>query len=348
MKIRLISFTRNGAKLGHLLSIFLGEQGYASEAYIAGAFARETAIQSINEPLRDWTKKQFKEASGIIFIGAAGIAVRTISPFLKDKTTDPAVLVIDEKGKFVIPLLSGHIGGANELAYKIADHLGTIPVITTATDINRKFAVDLFAKNNNLYISCMAYAKAISAAILNEEQVGFDSEFPVIGTMPENLTKKKNCEYGICISLIDEKEARKIYDKTLRLIPRIVTLGIGCRKGKSSDEIEKVVFEALRECGISIYSVANVASIDLKRKETGLLEFCNKAKVEFITYPLAKLEKLQGSFCESDYVKAVTGVGNVCERAAILGSGNGILIMKKYAKNGVTVGIAKRDWSVSF
>lgn len=345
MKISLISFTRNGANLGHLLSLFLNEQGNDAMAYTTGDYGKEIAMESINEPLKDWTKRQFSEVSAVIFIGATGIAVRTISPFLKDKTTDPAVLVMDEKGKFVIPLLSGHLGGANELAYEIARLIDAIPVITTATDINDKFPVDLFAKKNNLYIARMDYAKEISAAILNEKQVGFDSEFPIVGTLPENLTKKMDCEYGICISLADEKE---VYDKTLSLIPQIVTLGIGCRRGKSSDEIEEVVFEALRECNISIYSVWNVASIDLKKEETGLLEFCDKYKVKLVTYPAEKLEKVQGIYSESDYVKAVTGVGNVCERAAVLGSGGGILIQKKYSKNGVTVGIAKQDWSVTF
>jgi cobalt-precorrin 5A hydrolase len=345
MKISLISFTLNGADLGHLLSKFLNEQGNDAKAYAIGGYAKGLAMQSINEPLKDWTKKQFHEVSAIIFIGATGIAVRTISPFLKDKTTDPAVLVIDEKGKFVIPLLSGHIGGANELAYNIASHLGTIPVITTATDLNQKFAVDLFAKKNNLYISRLDYAKAISAALLNDNQVSFESEFPVVGELPEDLTNKKDCEYGICITLHDEKE---VYHKTLKLIPRILTLGIGCRKGKSLLEIETVVSEVLKECKISIYTIANVASIDLKKEEKGILEFCDKLKVKLVTYSAEELEKVQGVYSESDYVKSVTGVGNVCERAAILGSGNGILIQKKYAQNGVTVSIAKKDWSVRF
>lgn len=345
MKISLISFTRTGTDLGRILTIFLKEQGYASKLYAMGDYAKETAEELIHETLKEWTKRQFEEVSGIIFIGATGIAVRTISPFLKDKRTDPAVLVIDEKGKFVIPLLSGHIGGANELAYKIATHLGTTPVITTATDINQKFAVDLFAKRNNLYISRMDYAKAISAAILNEKQVSFESEFPVVGTLPEELTYNKDSEYRIRISIDDEMDS---YDKTLKLIPKIVTLGIGCRKGKSSDEIERVVVEILKECKISINSVAKVASIDLKKEEAGLLKFCDKLKVKLVTYSVEELEKVPGIYQDSDYVKSITGIGNVCERSAILGSGNGILIQKKYGKDGVTVSIAKQDWSVRF
>lgn len=345
MKISLVSFTRNGAGLGQLLSRFLNHQGHEAKAFTTGNYDKDIEVESINEPLRDWTERQFKEVTGIVFIGAAGIAVRSISPFLNDKTTDPAILVIDEKGKFVIPLLSGHIGGANELACEIADHLGTTPIITTATDINDKFAVDLFAKKNNLHISRMDYAKGISAAILNEKKVGFSSEFPAVGTMPVSLTDQKDSEYGICISINEKIE---VYEKTLNLIPSIVTLGIGCRKGKSSDEIESVVSEILKERNISIHSVTKIASIDLKKEEAGLLEFCDKLKLKLVTYPAEALEKVQGSYSESDYVKSVTGVGNVCERAAIIGSHNGTMIQKKYAKNGVTVSIAKDEWSVKF
>lgn len=345
MNISLISFTQNGANLGRILSVFLSDQDYDASAFTMGEYAQGLEAESIKIPLEAWTNEQFKKTDGIIFVGAAGIAVRAIAPFIKDKRTDSAVLVIDEKGKFVIPLLSGHIGGANELAYKIANHLGAIPVITTATDINQMFAVDLFAKKNNLYISRMDYAKAISATILNGNQVSFASEFPVCGSLPDNITDQKDCDYGICISLNEKKE---LFENTLLLIPRIITLGIGCRKGKTADEIENVVLEVLELKQISLHSISNVASIDLKKEEAGLLEFCDRVNLKLITYPAEIMEKVQGVYSESDYVKSVAGVGNVCERAAMLSSGNGIIVQKKYAKNGVTVCIAKQDWSVIF
>lgn len=345
MKISLISFTRNGANLAHRLEIFLNNQGYEAKSFATGAYEENLNVTVIKEPLKDWTRQQFCEVEGIIFIGATGIAVRAISPFLRDKSTDPAVLVIDETGRFVIPLLSGHIGGANELAVLIAEQLGTIPVITTATDINHKFAVDVFAKANNLYITRMDYAKKISATLLQEEDIGFKSDFPVVGSLPEGVTDKKACEYGISISLTDKTEC---FDKTLCLIPRIVTLGIGCRKGKKSDEIEQVIVEVLRDNNISIYAIEKVASIDLKKEEAGLLEFCEKSKLTLVTYPAAVLKQVKGAFKESEYVESVTGVGNVCERAAILGSSNGIMLQRKYVKNGIAVSIARRDWRVNF
>lgn len=345
MKISVISFTRRGTLLGKLFISCLAEQGHTVRSFTMGEHAGDVGAEAVLEPLRDWTKRQFREAAGIIFIGAAAIAVRSIAPCLQDKTRDPAVLVLDETGKYVIPLLSGHMGGANELAYKIADYLEAAAVITTATDCNHRFAVDLFAKRNNLYISSMEGAKQISAAILHEESVGFWSDFPVEGSIVKGLTRDRSLRHGISISLGEETT---VFERTLYLIPKIVTLGIGCRKGKALKEIEQAVEEALRECKISMNSVNQVASIDLKREEAGLLEFCRKYKLKFVTYPAEQLEKAPGSYEDSAYVKSVTGVGNVCERAAIIGSNNGILIQGKYAKNGVTVGIARQDWSISF
>jgi cobalt-precorrin 5A hydrolase len=345
MKISLICFTLNGVKLCRNLFVNLESKGYEVKAFTIKTYAKEPEIAFLNETLQEWTKRQFDEVDGIVFISASGIAVRAIAPFIKDKTKDPAVIVMDERGEFVIPLLSGHIGGANELAEDIARLVGSIPVITTATDINHKFAVDLFAKKNDLYISRMDYAKEISAAVLNDTRIGFECDFLMTGSFPEILSNRKDCEYGICISLNEDKEP---FNKTLNLFPRIITLGIGCRKGKSADEIEKVVVKILKVNHISIHAVTNIASIDLKKDEAGLLEFCDKYYMKLEIYPVTILEKVQGTYSESDYVKSVTGIGNVCERAAMAGSHNGTIIQKKYAENGVTVSIASKGWSVKF
>ncbi len=142
------------------------------------------------ESTKEWAGKQFESADGIIFIGATGIAVRSIAPYVASKKTDPAVLVTDECGKFVISLLSGHLGGANELALQAAEALHAVPIVTTATDLEGKFAVDVFAKKNNCHIFRMKEAKEVSAALLAGEKVGFYSEFPWEGELPDGLV---NC-----------------------------------------------------------------------------------------------------------------------------------------------------------
>ena len=148
MKIRIISFTSRGKALARRISSVLKEEGFEAEAAVKNSRDPE----SLKESLSAWTERQFSEAQGIIFVGAAGIAVRAVAPFVKSKAEDPAVLAVDEAGRYCIPLLSGHLGGANALACLLGKRLGMEPVLTTATDINGKWAVDVFAAKNGLFI----------------------------------------------------------------------------------------------------------------------------------------------------------------------------------------------------
>ena len=165
----------------------------------------------------------FQSMDALLFIGACGIAVRSIAPYLQGKDKDPAVVVLDERGIFAISLLSGHLGGANELTAVLANLTGAIPVITTATDINGRFAVDVFAKKQNLWISDLKAAKAVSAAVLDEEPVGFFSEFPVTGEIPCELQRladgerfEGNCERRkepVCRDAAPDPTDRKPWDR---------------------------------------------------------------------------------------------------------------------------------------
>ncbi len=379
-----------------------------------GAPSDDLDIAPLQVPLRRWTQEAFAEFDALVFVGATGIAVRSIAPFLKSKTSDPAVLCVDELGKFVIPLVSGHIGGANELAARLAGALGAVAVITTATDLNGRFAVDVFAKKNQLWISDMKLAKQISADILDGKKIGFASDFPLDGEIPEELemrdfgerdtqerdiqerdTRERDIQErnalegtvrtwdaparGVCVTL---DETKRPFEQTLTLIPRIVSIGVGCRKDTASVLIEEKICAALRACGVSIHSVERLASIDLKAREPGLRAFARKYGIEFVTYTAQELKDVPGEFLESAFVESVTGVSNVCERSAVLASGGqkggrqetgqnniqiggcgcdagtadggdlptcgGKLIQKKTAGDGVTVALAVRDWGVEF
>ena len=186
MKISIICFTLTGQQTGEKLKKALEKQKHAVSLYAKSKYISD----SIKESTKEWAGEQFESADGIIFIGATGIAVRSIAPYVASKKTDPAVLVTDECGKFVISLLSGHLGGANELALQAAEALHAVPIVTTATDLEGKFAVDVFAKKNNCHIFRMKEAKEVSAALLAGEKVGFYSEFPWEGELPDGLV---NC-----------------------------------------------------------------------------------------------------------------------------------------------------------
>ncbi|MSS62508.1 cobalt-precorrin 5A hydrolase [Velocimicrobium porci] len=355
MNVSIISFTSAGSRLSVQIKETLTKEGMFCEAYTNKRYAKNSLLKERKGSLFEWTKSQFFKVDAIIYIGATGIAVRSVAPFLVNKKNDPAVIVIDEKGTFVISLLSGHLGGANRLTELIATKIKAVPVITTATDINQLFAVDVFAKKNKLLIKSFPLAKEISAALLDKKEVGLVCDFPVEGTVPkelkwiqetENSLLSKKMELGICISARERKEAP--FQKTLYLIPPIVTLGIGCKKGTGKEVIEELAERSLYECGYSWNSVEQIASIDLKKEEEGLCQMAKEHGILFRTFQKEMLAQLIGEFTESDFVEQVTGVSNVCERSAVLGSKNGRLVQKKRAENGVTVAIAERDWRVKF
>lgn len=189
MKTAIICFSQRGLNLAEKLKTGLNKSGHRAEISVKSGYIKNRDVHCVTESLNDWTARQFREKDALCFIGACGIAVRAIAPFIKSKDTDPAVIAIDETGNFSVPLLSGHLGGANDLAEQAAFLTGAVPVITTSTDIHQVFAVDLFAKKNRLHIMDLGLAKEISASLLSGMPVGFHSDFPVSGNLPEGLVR---------------------------------------------------------------------------------------------------------------------------------------------------------------
>ena len=336
MKISTIAFTENGMEIAGKLSDSFEDCEFGISRCARGG-------------LSQWTEEHFT-SDAIVFIGAMGIAVRAIAPFVKTKTKDPAVIVVDELGHFSIPVLSGHIGGANELAVKIADVLGAVPVITTATDINNVFAIDTWAKTQNLRILNPECIKLVSSKLLKGETVHVKSSYPIGGKLPENIQindLKDLSDYDVIITH-DNDDIEKINNENiLFLIPAIITAGIGCRRGIEFEIIEKSVLNALNKENCHILSLKAISSIDKKANENGILEFAEKYGLPFNTYSADELNRLEGDFTKSDFVKSVVSVDNVCERSAIAES-RGELIRRKDAGNGVTVALAIKEPVISW
>lgn len=334
----LIAFTKRGAKLADRLCVLLpGAAAYAPARYAVGR------VMPLSEPLTVWTAARFRSGNSLVFIGAAGIAVRAISPHVRAKDLDPAVLCIDEAGRFVIPLLSGHIGGANTLAREIARLLGAQAVVTTATDVNGVFSPDAWASQNGLLVADTAAVKYVSAALLDGETVGFVSdEFPVVTPLPAGIVTGMGYRCGIEIALC----ASKPFVHTLHLIPRCIIAGIGCRRGISVGTITRRLRETLAAHGLPEQSVGMVATIDLKKDEPGLLELCTQLRAPLQTFSPQVLMSVEGDFTTSERVLRETGADNVCERAAVQAGGS--LICKKTAGDGVTVALARKMFAISF
>ena len=283
----------------------------------------------------------FARYDALLFLCACGIAVRAVAPYVSDKTRDPAGLVMDDRGKYVIPILSGHIGGANALAKRIADLTGAAAVITTATDGAGRFSCDAWAASHGCAVASMDLAKEVSAAILTRD-VPLASDFPLPGTLPAGLIKGEKGDLGIYIGV----KQNAPFSKTLRLVPQIVTLGVGCRRGTPEETIAAAVANALERQEIDPRAVCRLASIDAKRDEAGLLGCAKKLGVTAVFYSAQALNDVPGAFEESAFVKQTVGVGNVCERAACAAGGR--LLVPKTAEHGVTVAAAIEDWSVTF
>ncbi len=338
MKIAVFAYSRQGCNTARKIIKTL--DSHEISAYTMERFS-ESGFDVIVKPTGVFYGELFRSCDALIFVGSCGIAVREIAPHVKDKKTDPAVVVIDELGRFVVPLLSGHIGGANELARHLAQFLGAAPVITTATDINQKFSVDAWAAGNGFALSNMDMAKAVSAAIL-EQDVPMMCDFPVMTEYPGGVTAGNSGDVGICISC----KITEPFQKTLRVIPKILHLGIGCRRGTEAAAIAEAVEMVLHTHQIDRRGIKCVASIDLKKDEPGLLAYCRENHWPVSFYSARELGSLQGDFTPSDFVSRVTGVDNVCERAAFMGADQ--LIVEKTACNGVTVAVAAENLEVRF
>ena len=348
MKYAVICFTERGAWVCRRLFHKLKETGEECEAIIPKRFLREEwkkegLKEREEESLSQWTGKMFAEKRAMIFVSATGIAVRAIAPWIRDKMTDPPVVTVDEGAQFVIPLLSGHVGGANELARHIADWLEAVPVITTATDVNGKFAVDLFASAYHMTITDRKEAKNISAAVLEGKQIGVFSDLP-IKKLPDGFVMDRWCEENICITVKDPSfpEKKASY---LRLVPRAVVLGVGCRRGTDPEFMKEKVFAFLKEHGIDPTAVKAIASVDVKQDEPAVLDLkqlfdgeCLHQPCEQRFYTPEQLIQVPGDFKESAFVKKQIGVGNVCERSACAAGGK--LLVEKQAGDGITLAAA--------
>lgn len=328
--IQIISFTVTGNALAHrLLTIWRNLDRDVS----CGVFTmkKECTNSVYVENLKEWTKEQFQRSNGILFIGACGIAVRTIAPFLKDKLTDPPVLVMDEAGQFVIPLVSGHMGGANKIAVKIGGMMGITPVVTTATDAQGQLAIDVFAMNHDLTIENRDGIAKVSSKVLEHKKLTL------------SIAPGYESQVDIAIDQ-NHKNVRSL----LTLVPKEYILGIGCRKGKDPNKLSQYVEAQLKENKISWEQVKAIATIEIKKEEPAIVQLAYEKHIPILSFDADTLSKVQGDFTASDFVKQQVGVDNVCERASLAAcENNGQIVMKKRAENGMTLAIAKTEWRLT-
>lgn len=349
--------------------IYFTDRGKELSAQITGDVRY---IDGRNGGVEEALSLAFSHRTPVVFIGACGIAVRLIAPYIRDKTTDPAVVCMDDAGRYAISLLSGHLGGANDLAVQISSQTGAIPVITTSTDVNHTFAIDVFAEKNGFGILNPSAIKTVSSRILSGESVPtktFSQTFLLREDVRDYLRAADEDERPM-INIVDSgwlfsmlniagidpfmplpaREVREdrlldcgVNKRCLYLYEKDLCLGIGCRKGVPVDEILAFVKDVMMNRGLCMARIGSVSSIDIKKEETGITDFCAITGVPFFTYSADELNEAEGDFSSSAFVAGQVGVDNVCERAASLTAGaSGEKILGKMKTARVTVSIYRK------
>ncbi|SET23954.1 cobalt-precorrin 5A acetaldehyde-lyase [Natronincola peptidivorans] len=346
MKTAILTVTQGGKQLG----LQIKKQLPQAQLYVLPKFHHEDyekeAVLPIEPDLKAVVKKIFSQVDYLIFIMAAGIVVRCIAPYIKHKSQDPGVLVMDEKGQHVISLLSGHMGGANEFTLKIAAIVGGNPVITTASDVQNTMAVDTLAQRLNCRLKDWQMAKKITAAIVNNEKIGVYSEIPINIELPsqyhlvKNLADLSHEPYGIYIG---NKDVEDLKENWLQLYPQNLVLGIGCRKDTTKEVLLTEIKTALQKIEKSIESIKKITTVDIKAEEKGLKETAIALEVPLEIFSREKLLEIETLFDSSPFVKETIGVGAVSEPCAYLGSQGGKMLLKKQKNQGVTISIAENN-----
>ena len=352
-RIALWAVTPKGAELAQVVASAMPQ----ADIFLPSRLKESHTATDFFHALTESVKDRFNSFSGHIFIMATGIVVRSIAPMIRHKTVDPAVVVVDELGQYAISLLSGHIGGANDLAKEIATIINAQPIITTATDLHQLPAIDTLAKNAGLVIENPDAIKHVHMAILGSEKIYCHDPYNILRPKIPNChvlnadTQKfiprdhaqKTLPVGIPGIYIDDAVV-DFPDNILILRPKLLAAGMGCNRNTPLEELEELLINILKEHNLSQNSLACLATIDIKNDETGLLALSSKLNLPIRFFSKEALNQVKTIRTPSVTVEKHVGVKSVCEAAAILATEQGNLIIPKRSTPNVTVAIARKSY----
>jgi cobalt-precorrin 5A hydrolase len=350
MNLAIIAITRNGARLGARLK----ETAVDADLFVAEKFITEAGgpARPFAGELRAMVRENWRKYQGFVFVMAAGIVVRVIAPHLEAKDRDPAVVVVDEAGRFAISLLSGHLGGANELARGVAELLGGQAVITTATDVNELPCFDLLAKEEGWVIEDLDRVKSLNALLLAGEEIAVVDPS---GRVTTHFAGRGRLSFhGNFVAALESGAAGFVFvtnrqlppqaqaGNLLVLRPKNLVLGIGCNRGTTAEEIAEVVGAQLKHLFLSLRSVAVIGTAAAKREEAGLLAFAEKHGIPLRFFESDELNAVAVPSPPSAHALDAIGAAGVAEPAALLAAGSGRLLLKKVKSGNVTLAVAEK------
>ena len=297
---------------------------------------------SDNFKLKNVTEKAFQNSEKVIFISSTGIAVRAISSFIMSKDKDPGVVVVDLSSKYAISLLSGHLGGGNELAHEVSRILGCKPIITTATDTMNITAPDIIAKKYGLIIDDLKKAKHIAALLVDGREVGIRDEYGIVEISKGYKKIDELKENSLWITHNRKYNNDELdFSKVLKLIKKDIVLGIGCRRNTPYEKIRDFVFETLKKYNYDSRAVKMIVSVDVKKDEDGIIKFAESLACPFKTFTREEIRMVEDKYEKSEFVFKTLGIYCVCEPCVDL-SGAEILVSKiKHEGMTLAIGVLK-------
>ncbi|MXX20536.1 MAG: precorrin-3B C(17)-methyltransferase [Cenarchaeum sp. SB0661_bin_35] len=347
MKVAVLAITKNGKKIGQRLTEAFPNMTLYSPKKLQGP---ESGIMWYDESTTQMAGELFTKYDGIVYLFSLGAVIRLIAPHLRDKKSDPAVIVIDDRLCFVISVLSGHLGGANALARKIAERMGATPVITTAADVNKTIAVDLVGRDLGWVIDDDVNVTRISAYMINQEPIGvfqdagskewwprpLPSNVTIYDTL-ESLTQSNSKGYLI---ITDRIMPDDIADKSVIYRPPSLVVGVGLHYNTTADTIQKGISQSLKKYNLCIKCIAKIASIEKPRPIQGIQDASDMLNVPLQLVDRGDLARIPIPN-PSGVVEEFEGTPSVSEAAAILVSNGNLIVEKQKFPPDLTVAVAR-------
>ena len=373
--IAVVALTLNGAKMARSLAATLSnsQEGEATLFLERRFYQDGEPATPFDLPARPVVQRAFQEFSGLVIFLSAGACIRLLAPLLVDKHQDPAVVCVDDAGKFCVSLLSGHVGGADRLAETVAECLGAMPVITSASHASGTLAVDLLGQEFGWRIDAPTESVTrTSAAVVNRRPVGICQEagepdwWAGYGPLPDNIAEyptlqelvEARCEASLVITdRVVPVDSIPSGPPTVVYRPRSLVAGMGCRRGVPVEELESLLSETFAEHALSIDSLGCIATAELKRGEEGLVQLAERHGVPLEHYTGPQLNSLYGTqagdldstvsepLTRSEKAHRLVGVWGVAEPAALLASGASRLLVPRKKTARATIAVARRSYT---
>ncbi|MCR5655013.1 MAG: cobalamin biosynthesis protein [Lachnospiraceae bacterium] len=325
-------------------ALYFSQDGEELAAKLKEHFSiRCDRCQEHKHMLYTWTDKHYGKADALVYIGPIATGVKAISNVMKKRGSKSCVIVIDDMGKFVIPILNGSDGGANELANTIAHYLEATPVITHHAGGQQGFSIDTWAKKQHLSISNPELSRFISSKLAERKEIYIYSDYPINGAIPKYIRlitpeEKEDAPHPDVVISSDAVD----YERTLVLVPKVYVLGVGAKKEATSQAISIAFSAFCRKHKLNPTAIHSIASSDLTSGERGIWDLSGKLMVPLKTYSIDELNSVAGTFHSSKLVKQQTGTDNICERSAVLAS-KGELVIEKTIYEGIAFALAKKN-----